>query len=165
MYPRPDPVQPGAVRVSRTLVPRLALSAPQPRTRLVSRHPSPSQFPLAHRPSLPRARMPGPCPGRAPPVGRSGPARPASQPAGPLCLHALFVPPPESQRSRGSSRDCPEPQASGRHHPQPGLRSAKRPPPRHRVRQEQIPTQARASATGYEHRPLSCLVQSALASP
>jgi hypothetical protein len=58
-----------------------ALSAPRSRTQLVSRHPS--QFPMAHRLSLPRARLPGPCLSRAPPNAHSGPARPASQPAGP----------------------------------------------------------------------------------
>ena len=56
--------------------------------------------------------------------------------------------PPESQRTRGPSHDCPASPASGRLHHQPGPRPAKRPPPRRRVRQEPIPTQARASATG-----------------
>jgi hypothetical protein len=129
---------------------------------------------MAYKPSLPRARLPGPssvgnrqtltqgprdqrpsqrAPGLRPPESpRSrGSSRdcPETLASGrllrPPSSAAPGLRPPESPRSRGSSRDCPETLASG---PQPGLRPATCPPPRHRVRQEPIPTQARASATG-----------------
>ena len=73
------------------LVPRLALSVPRSRRRSDSRHPS--QFPVAHRPSVPHARTSGPCARLAPSDDRSaaGPARSAPHPAGPRSL-AIRVP-------------------------------------------------------------------------
>jgi hypothetical protein len=93
--------------------------------RLVSRHPS--QYPEAHGPSVPRARLGGPCC-----VGPARLSRRAERPA---------TQPSESQRARSdhpTSQRC-EPSPSAR----PGAlhratASARAP----------IPTQARASATG-----------------
>jgi hypothetical protein len=122
----------GSRAVSRTLVPRHA-----PHRRLASRHPS--QFPMAHRLSVPRARVTETFPRRAPPLRARAncnlKAGPGSRPA-------------EDQRTSVPSHDCPASPASGLHHPKPGPRPAGRPPPSQQVRPEPIPTQARASATG-----------------
>ena len=59
-----------------------------------------------------------------------------------------------AQRGQGHCETAPRRHWSSDPRPLPGPRPARRPPPRHRVRQEPIPTQARASATGgYVHWP------------
>jgi len=59
-----------------------------------------------------------------------------------------------AQRGQGHCETAPRRHWSSDPRPLPGPRPARRPPPRLRVRQEPIPTQARASATGgYVHWP------------
>jgi hypothetical protein len=98
--------------------------------RLVSRHPS--QFPVAHRPSLVTPCLDDgvaavPAPGRATSVLASGPLESCVRVPGPLARLSLVtgLRPPSTR---------------------PGPRQAKRPPPHHRVCLEPIPT--RASDTG-----------------
>ncbi len=74
------------------------------------------------------------------PIGRhSGPARPASKPAG---AGSRTLPPKALRPTFHTSS------AAGRHHHPPGPCPAKRPPSHIRNRPGPIPTQARASATG-----------------
>ncbi len=132
----------GSRAVSRTLVPGHALSVPQTHRRLVSRRPS--QFPMAHRPSVPRAQVTETYPRRAPPLrARAN----CNLKAGPGSRQA------EGQYTSVPSRDCPASPASGLHHP---CRARARPAALHRATSppgaDPDPGQ-RLRHRGYEHWP------------
>ena len=125
-------------------MPRRPLSVPRSRRRLETR--LLSQFPVAHRPSLPQ------CSSRSRLAAIPGPRdqRPSQRA-------------PDLEPSDTSVPKAPRPTfqtsaATGRHHHHPGPCPAKRPPPHIRVRPGPISTQARASATGgFEHWPTNML--------